>query len=81
MSKFFCICYFRFFIKRKHGFLRTAADKDFCILANGNIRPVIGQIDIISNWLSALIYDILIRRQSYAGDASCEDEGGEGGDG
>ena len=70
-----------FLAKRKHGLLRTTADKDFCILADSNIRPVIGRIDIIGNWLGALIYDILIRRQSYAGDASCEDEGGEGGDG
>lgn len=73
---------FRYFLaKGKHGFLCTAADKDFCILADSNIRPVIGRTDIISNLLSALIYNILIRCQSYAGDAGCEDEGGEGGDG
>lgn len=57
---------YRYFLaKRKHGFLRTAADKDFCILADSDIRPVIGWTDIIGNRLRPFIHDIFYPRYLY----------------
>ena len=52
-----------FFSKGKHGFLGTAADKDLGILADGNIGPVVGRTDVVSNGLGPFIYNILICRQ------------------
>lgn len=42
----------RFFIKGKHGLLGPSADKDFGVLADGDIGPVVGRADIVSNRLA-----------------------------
>lgn len=51
------------FPERKHGFLGPAADKDLGILANGNIGPVVGRTDVVSNGLGPLVHNILVRGQ------------------
>ena len=70
---------FNFLTKRKHGFLCTTADEDFCILSDSNIRPIINRADIIGNRLSIFIYDILICCLAHARYAAPGQ--GSGGDG
>lgn len=48
------------FSEGKHGFLGPAADKDFCILANGNIGPVVGRTDVVSNGLGPFVHNVLV---------------------
>ena len=71
-----------FFTKRKHGFLCTTADKDFCILADSDIRPVIGWTDIIGNRLRPFIHDIFIcrpadSRHAAPGQGACREGDGD----
>ena len=74
-----------FFTKRKHSFLCTTADKDFCILTNSNIRPIISRADVIGNRLSTFIYDIFICCLAHARHAAprqgtgCEGDGDNAG--
>ena len=67
-----------FFAKGKHGFLRTTTDKDFCILADSDICPVIGWTDIIGNRLRPFIHDIFIRCPADSRrDSPCQDTSGK----
>ena len=48
------------FPEGKHGLLGTTADKDLGILADGNIGPVVGRTDVVSNGLGPFVHNVLV---------------------
>lgn len=62
-----------FFSEGKHRFLGPAADKDFGILADGDIGPVVGRADIVSNGLGPFLHNIFFCRHGRAGHTRRQD--------
>ena len=69
-TPFLRICSFRFFSKRKHGFLGATTDKDFGIFADSDICTIISRTDIILNLNTITFDNILIRGPADAWRAS-----------